>query len=134
MPAITFHSTASIALELGIIPVFVSVDYKTLCIDPNKIERKITNKTKALVVAHSRVPIIADIDKILEKFVKKRNLKMIEDCSHSHGSKWKGKGVGSHGDYGFFSFFKKFPKLINSGEEALLLFKMKTTMKNVNHI
>ena len=92
MPAITFHSTASIALELGIIPVFVDVDYKTLCIDPNKIEEKITNKTKAIVVVHLG-SIIADIDKILE-ICQKRNLKMIEDCSHSHGSKWKGKGVG----------------------------------------
>ncbi len=116
MPAITFHSTASIALELGIIPVFVDVDYKTLCIDPNKIEEKITNKTKAIVVVHLG-SIIADIDKILE-ICQKRNLKMIEDCSHSHGSKWKGKGVGSHGDYGFFSFQNS--KLINSGEGGFI--------------
>ena len=115
MPAITFHSTASIALELGIIPVFVDVDYKTLCIDPNKIEEKITNKTKAIVVVHLG-SIIADIDKILE-ICQKRNLKMIEDCSHSHGSKWK-EEVGSHGDYGFFSFQNS--KLINSGEGGFI--------------
>ena len=119
MPAITFHSTASIALELGIVPVFVDIDYKTLCIDPNKIEEKISNKTKAIVVVHLG-SMVADIDKITE-ICKKKNLKMIEDCSHSHGSKWKDKGVGSYGDYGFFSFQNS--KLINSGEGGFITVK-----------
>ena len=60
MPAVTFHSTASIALELGIIPVFVDVDLK-LMYRSNR-SKKNTNKTKAIVVVHLG-SIIADIDK-----------------------------------------------------------------------
>ena len=63
MPALTFHSTASIALELGIIPVFVDVDPDNLCIDPKKIEEKISIKTKAIIVVHLG-SIIADLDSI----------------------------------------------------------------------
>lgn len=117
MPALTFHSTASIALELGIIPVFVDVDPDNLCIDPKKIEEKISIKTKAIIVVHLG-SIIADLDSIREICAKK-NLKMIEDCSHAHGSKWKQKGVGSYGDLSFFSFQNS--KLINAGEGGFIM-------------
>ena len=65
------------------------------------ILKKITKKTKAIVITHL-CGHPCDMDEIL-KIVKKYKLKLIEDCSHAHGSKYKGKKVGNFGDIGCFS-------------------------------
>ena len=84
-------------------PVFVDIDEQTMMIDVNKIEEKITDKTRAICVVHlfGNSP---NMDKILE-ITKKHNLYLIEDCAQSHGSYYKDKRTGSIGDVSCFSFY-----------------------------
>jgi len=121
MPAITFHSTAATALEFGIIPKFIDIERKTLCIDPLEIEQAITSKTKAIIVVHLGA-MVADLDTI-SKICQKHNLTLIEDCAHAHGAMWGNYGIGSYGDFSCFSFQSS--KLINCGEGGFIMTKEK---------
>lgn len=86
----------------GATPVFVEPDayYQ---IDADKIEEKITERTKAVMVVHL-YGHVADMDKITA-ICKKHGLKLIEDCAQSHGALYKGKMTGTFGDAGCFSFY-----------------------------
>lgn len=86
----------------GAIPVFVEPD-ETFGIDINKIEAKITTKTKAILVVHL-YGIPTKMDKIGE-LCKKYNLRLVEDCAQSHGAFYKGRMTGTFGDIGCFSFY-----------------------------
>lgn len=86
----------------GAMPVFVEPD-KYGSIDADKIEDKITKKTKAIMVVHL-YGMPADMDKIMG-ISKKYNLKVIEDCAQSHGAEYKGKKTGTFGDISCFSFY-----------------------------
>lgn len=86
----------------GATPVFVEPD-EYYSIDPDKIEEKITEKTKAIMVVHL-YGIAARMDKILA-ICKKYNLKLIEDCAQSHGACFNGQMTGTFGDVGCFSFY-----------------------------
>lgn len=86
----------------GAIPVFIEPD-EHYGMNPEKIERAITDKTKAVLVTHlygmaSRMDEIVDI-------CKKHNLKLVEDCAQAHGACFNGKMMGSFGDIGCFSFY-----------------------------
>lgn len=83
-------------------PVFVEPD-EYYQIDADKIEEKITDKTKAILVVHL-YGHAANMDKICA-ICKKHNLKLVEDCAQSHGAKYNGKMTGSFGDIGCFSFY-----------------------------
>ena len=83
------------------IPVFSDVDYNTLNISPENIEKVITSRTRAIVVVHlAGMP--ADMAGIM-KLAKKHKLHVIEDCAQAHGAVYKNKFVGSMGDMGCFS-------------------------------
>lgn len=86
----------------GATPVFTEPD-EYFQIDADKIEEKITEKTKAIMVVHL-YGHVADMDKIVS-LCKKYNLKLIEDCAQSHGATYKGKMTGTFGDVGCFSFY-----------------------------
>lgn len=93
VPAITFVSTALAVTYTGATPVFADVDRDTLCIDPDEIERKSTDNTKAVIPVHyGGWP--CNIGKIVCK-AKKRNLTVIEDAAHACGSKYGEHRVGS---------------------------------------
>lgn len=100
-------ANAYIACVMGITingstPIFVEPDeYDN--IDANKIEEKITKKTKAILVVHLYGQS-CDMTKIMA-ISKKYNLKVVEDCAQSHGNHWNGKTVGTFGDVGCFSFY-----------------------------
>lgn len=100
-------SNSYIACVMGITlnngtPILVEPDeYDNL--DANKIEEKITNKTKAILAVHLYGQS-CDMDKIMD-LAKKYNLKVIEDCAQAHGTMWKNKKVGSIGDIGCWSFY-----------------------------
>ena len=111
-PAYTWEGTVGPVLLLGAVPVFVDVDPDTYCLDATLIEKAITPKTKAILPVHLGMRF-ADMDEIL-RIATKHNLKVIEDCAHAHGGMWKGKGAGSMGDLGAFSFQSS--KLITCGE------------------
>jgi len=98
----TFVSTGLAPLYCGAVPVFADIDEDTLCLDPKDIERKITKKTKAIIVVHYGGHA-APMDKIM-KLARKHKLFVIEDCAHATGGKYKGKMLGSIGDIGCFSF------------------------------
>ena len=86
----------------GATPIFVEPDeYDNM--DANKIEEKITKKTKAILAVHL-YGTACDMTKIMS-LAKKYNLKVVEDCAQSHGNHWDGKRVGTFGDIGCFSFY-----------------------------
>ena len=102
LPSLSFVSTAHAIIYNGGIPIFVDVEPKTLCIDPEKIEKAITKKTRMILPVHY-AGIPCDLDK-LNKIKKKFNLKIVEDAAHASGSVYKNKKIGSHGDAVCFSF------------------------------
>ena len=116
-PSITYWASCLPVFSLGGTVVFAEIDPETLCIDPNDIEKRITERTKAIVVVHY-CGYPAEMDKIM-KIAQKYNLKVIEDCSHAHGALYKGKMVGTIGDVSAFSLMsgKSFP----CGEAGIML-------------
>jgi len=117
VPALTWIATAMAVRYVGGIPVFVDIDPDTLCMDPEKLEAAITAKTKAVIPVHL-FGSMADIDKIKE-ITDKHDLFMIEDCAHMQGGVWNGRGVGSWGDVGSFSFQQS--KTLSCGEGGICL-------------
>ena len=117
VPAYTWEGTVGPVLLINAVPVFVDVDPDTYCLDAKLIEQAITPKTKAILPVHLGMRF-ADMDEIL-RIAKKHNLKVIEDCAHAHGGMWNGKGAGSMGDLGAFSFQSS--KLITSGEGGAVI-------------
>ena len=117
VPAYTFEGTAAAALFSGCAPVFVDVEPDTYCIDPEAVEAAITDKTQAIIPVHLAMRF-ADMDR-LGAIAEKHGLKILEDCAHAHGGKWKGQGAGSIGDAGAFSF--QTSKLMTAGEGGMIL-------------
>src|SRR6202166_4909982 len=117
VPAYTWEGTVGPVLLVNAVPVFVDVDPDTYCLDARLIERAITPKTKAILPVHLGMRF-ADMDEIL-RVASKHKLKVVEDCAHAHGGMWKGKGAGSMGDMGAFSFQSS--KLITSGEGGAVI-------------
>ncbi len=99
----TFFATAEAIASVGAIPVFVDCDKQSYCIDPTKIERVITPKTKAIIPVHFYGQPAA-MDEI-NAIAKKHNLIVVEDSAQASGSIYKGKKTGGLGDVGCFSFF-----------------------------
>lgn len=99
----TFIATTEAIGIVGATPVFVDVDLETYNIDPQQIESKITERTKAILPVHlyGRPCDMSAIVAIARKY----NLKVIEDCAQATGAVWKGQKVGTIGDVGCFSFF-----------------------------
>ncbi|MED4877002.1 UDP-4-amino-4,6-dideoxy-N-acetyl-beta-L-altrosamine transaminase [Anoxybacillus geothermalis] len=112
----TFAASANCVLYQGGIPVFADIDEKTYNIDPNKIEEKITDKTKAIIpVDFTGQPV--ELDRILE-IARKYNLIVIEDAAHALGATYKGRKIGSISDMTMFSFHPV--KHITSGEGGII--------------
>jgi len=102
VPSNTYIATILAIVRNGFKPILVEPDIKTYNIDPNKIEEKITDKTKAILVVHLYGKT-CEMDKITD-ISNKYDLEIIEDCAQAHGAKFKGKKVGSFG-VGCFSFY-----------------------------
>lgn len=116
-PSITYWASCTGALSLGATVVFADIDPDTLCIDPKKIECKITDRTKAIMVVHY-LSHPADMDEIMA-IAKKHNLKVIEDVSHAQGGMYKGKKLGTIGDVSAMSLMTG--KSLAVGEAGMLL-------------
>ncbi len=102
VPSNTYIATILSIIRCNHKPVLVEPDIKTYNIDPTRIEEKITDKTKAIIVVHLYGKC-CDMDPIME-IVKKYNLYLIEDCAQAHGAMYKGKKAGTFG-IGCFSFY-----------------------------
>ena len=103
VPSNTYIATALAVTYVGATPVFVEPRIETFNIDPEKIEEKITDKTKAIMPVHLYGQS-CDMYPILE-IARRRGLKVIEDCAQAHGATYKGRKVGTFGDAAGFSFY-----------------------------
>jgi len=117
VPNITWIASVEPLYWMGIKPVFADIESDTWCIDPIDIEKKITKKTKAIMVV-DLYGHIADMKPIL-KIAKKHKLKVIEDAAEAVGSEYYGKKAGSFGDVSCFSFHGS--KTVVTGEGGMLL-------------
>lgn len=115
--ALTFAASSNCVLYCGGKPVFVDVDPKTYNIDVNKIEEKITERTKAIIAVDFAGQSV-DIDKI-RKIADKYNLILIEDGAHALGAEYKGKKVGTYADMTEFSFHPVKP--VTTGEGGIIV-------------
>jgi len=98
---LSFAGTTNAILFWRAKPVFADIDVNTLNIDPEKIEKKLTSKTKGILILHyGGHP--ADMDKITD-ICEMNNLHLIEDCAHALGATYKGRMAGTFGDAGCFS-------------------------------
>ena len=102
LPSFTFSSCANAILLAGAKPVFCDIDINTYNIDPTEIKKKITKKTKAIMVVHY-AGMACSMDKIMQT-ANENNLFVIEDAAHALGASYRGKSLGTIGDVGCFSF------------------------------
>lgn len=117
VPAYTFETTAAAVLFAGCVPVFADVDPDDYCLSPDAVEALVGSRTQAILPVHLAMSI-ADMDRLSE-IAERHQLKVIEDCAHAHGARWRGRGVGSLGDAGSFSF--QTSKLMTSGEGGIVV-------------
>lgn len=103
VPSNTYIATALAVSFVGATPIFVEPTIETYNIDVTKIEEKVNENTKAIIAVHLQ-GIAADMDAV-NAIAKKYNLKVIEDAAQAHGTRYKGKKVGTLGDAAGFSFY-----------------------------
>jgi len=117
VPPYTFTSTATSVLMHNAVPVFSDVKADIFCLDPLKLEKAITPRTRAIIPVHL-FGHPADMDEIIS-IGRKYNLKVIEDCAQAPGAVYKSRQVGTIGDCGIFSFTES--KNIMTGEGGMLI-------------
>ena len=114
---ISWVATANVIIEVGATPVFADIDPLTRNIDLDQLEAAITPRTKAIIPVYlSGLPV--DMDR-LYAIAYKHKLRVIEDAAQAFGSEWKGKRIGSFGDFVSFSFQAN--KNITTGEGGCLV-------------
>jgi dTDP-4-amino-4,6-dideoxygalactose transaminase len=113
----TFCATVNAIIHAGATPVLADVDPKTMNIDPEQIEARITSKTRAILPVHfAGRP--CNMDAIIG-IARRHDLKVIEDCAHAIETEYKGQKAGTFGDFGCFSFYVT--KNIVTGEGGMVL-------------
>lgn len=124
VPAITFVATMAYPLAVGAKLVFADIDPKTINMDPADVARKITDKTKMIVPVHiGGYPV--DMDPIME-LAKKHDILVLEDAAHAFGAMYKGRKVGTIGDFAAFSMHEV-KNITSFGEGGILT----TTIPNI---
>jgi dTDP-4-amino-4,6-dideoxygalactose transaminase len=111
VPAFTWVSTANAVLYCGATPILADIDPRTFNVDPEDVERKVTARTKAILVVHL-FGLCADVDAIRLRVAD--SIPIIEDCACAAGAGYKGRSAGSLGLAGVFSFHPR--KSITTGE------------------
>ena len=112
----TFCATVNAIIHAGATPVLADIDPLTMNIDPKQIEARLSPKTRVILPVHfAGRPCNMDA---IGGIVKKRNLKLIEDCAHAIESEYKGKKTGTFGDFGCYSFYVT--KNIITGEGGMI--------------
>jgi len=118
IPSFGWFTDFQAPVLLGATPVFADID-RSISMDPDDFERKITDKTKAVIVIHFQ-GATNDMDRILE-IAAKHDIKVVEDCAQACGALYKGRKVGALGDVSCFSFQQN--KIMTTGDGGLLLAK-----------
>lgn len=117
VPSFTIISCLQAITNAKLKPVFVDCEYRTFNTNLFEIKKKITNKTKAIIIVHT-YGLTVDLKEII-KFCKKRKIKIIEDAAEVIGQEYKGSKCGSFGDISILSFYAN--KHINTGEGGMIL-------------
>jgi dTDP-4-amino-4,6-dideoxygalactose transaminase len=117
VPPYTFVATASAVMSLGAIPVFADIEPDTLCLDLLDASNKVTTRTRAIIPVHvgGRIADMAAINSLAQQY----GLAVLEDAAHAWGSQWQGRGAGTIGRCGTFSF--QVSKNITAGEGGILV-------------
>jgi len=130
MPTFTIISCAMAVVAYGGVPVFVDAEPHTWNMDVDKIEEKITKKTRAIMVVHI-YGHPSDMDPII-RIAKKYNLSVIEDTAEAHGAEYRGKKCGAFGNISCFSFYAN--KIITCGEGGMLVTNNKRLAKRARFL
>ncbi len=117
VPAETFIATASSAVREGGRVVFADIDPETFCLSAHEVAKRITKKTKAVILVHMAGLVTPEVYKIQE-LCRSHGISLIEDSAHATGASLDGKRAGSFGDFGCFSFYPT--KVITTGEGGML--------------
>lgn len=128
LPSFTFSATGHAVVWNGLTPVFADIDPRTFNLDPDDVERKITDKTSAIVAVHI-FGNPCDISR-LESIAKKYDLKLIFDSAHALGSRYAGEMVGCFGDVECFSLSGT--KVLTSAEGGVATSNNETLMERMN--
>jgi dTDP-4-amino-4,6-dideoxygalactose transaminase len=136
LQAFTCNAAVNPIIASGLIPVFVDIEKETLNIDPKDLERKISDKSRVVLVQHT-FGLPSKLDEIL-KICQEYNLVLIEDCAHSLGATYNNKKIGTFGRAAFFSFGRD--KIISSvyggmaiTDDSILGEKLKEFQKNCKY-
>lgn len=124
----TFAATAHAISWMGLKPIFVDIDPKTMNIDPNKIEKAITSRTSAIIPVHV-FGTPCDVNNI-QDIAKRHDLKIIYDAAHAFGTELNGVGIGNFGDLTMYSFHAT--KLFNCAEGGALACKSEEMKKKID--
>ena len=121
IPAVCWSTTLWPIIQSGLKPVFVDVDLNSFCIDYSKLVKKVTKKTKVIIL----VNVLGNSPEIkkIRNFANKRKIYLIEDNCESLGSKYGGKYLGTFGDFGTFSFY--YSHQVTAGEGGMIVCKFK---------
>src|SRR5579862_2085316 len=116
LPSFTFIAAGNAILYERARPVFVDIDPLTLNLNPEKLERSVSPKTRAILVVHT-FGVPADLDRIIE-IARRHGLAVIEDACEALGSEYRGRRAGGIGDFGVFGFYPNKP--ITTGEGGMI--------------
>ena len=130
LPSLTYVASANAITYTGAIPVFADSLYESWQIDPEDIKRKITDKTRAIMVVHLYGQP-CDMDPIM-KIAREHDLFVVEDCAEAFGSTYKGKCVGGFGDISAFSFYGN--KTITTGEGGMVVTSDPVLYERASHM
>jgi perosamine synthetase len=129
VPTLTYVASVNAIVHAGGTPVFVDSDRKSWQIDPDQIRRRITPRTRAIMVVHI-YGHPADMTRIMQ-IARENDLFVIEDAAEAFGSRIQGRHVGTFGDVGTFSFFGN--KTITTGEGGMLITSDSTLADRIRH-
>jgi len=130
VPTLTYIASVNTIIQAGATPVFADSLDATWQVDPRDVRRKITSRTKALMVVHL-YGHPCDMDELV-KICEEYNLYLIEDCAEAFGTYYKGRHVGTFGDVAAFSFFGN--KTITTGEGGMVVAKNKDLIARAFHL
>ncbi len=125
VPGYGYMAASNLALQMGLKPIFADVDLETFCVTADSIKKKISKKTKLIVITHT-YGNVCEVKPII-KLSKKIKIPVLEDSAESFGSRFSNKQSGTFGDFATFSF--QATKTITTGEGGMVV-----TKKNKNFI
>ena len=117
VPTMTFAATANAVIYCGATPVLADIDPDTFNVKPLEIKKKITKRTKAVIVVHygGQSCEMEEISKICDE----KRIPIVEDCAHALGATYKKQNCGTIGKIGVFSFYPT--KIITTGEGGMVI-------------